>query len=144
MIVDWQTSQLSLYKFYATRVNNRLRCANLQNMERFKNKSILIILTMINTVRVSSRGQIVIPEEVRNHFGIKEGSKLILIQRDDSLIFEKEEIVTKKLSELEKAEIIKKLAEFKGSLKGMAKMSDEEAGELAFRKIASEHGIKLD
>ena len=52
--------------------------------------------------------------------------------------------IRSKLTALEKEEAIKKLAEFKGSLKGKAKMSDEEAGELAFREIAKKHNIKLD
>lgn len=49
-----------------------------------------------------------------------------------------------KLTEQEKQEALKKLAALKGSLKGKARMSDEEAGEIAFRKIAKKHGIKLD
>lgn len=49
-----------------------------------------------------------------------------------------------KLTELQKEEAIKRLAELKGSLKGKARMSEEEAGELAFRKIADKHGIKLN
>ncbi len=52
--------------------------------------------------------------------------------------------IRSKLSELEKEEVIKKLAAFKGSLKGKAKMGDEEAGELAFREIAKKFRIKLD
>lgn len=52
--------------------------------------------------------------------------------------------IRSKLSELEKEEVIKKLAKFKGSLKGKSKMSDEEAGELASREIAKKFGIKLD
>ena len=49
-----------------------------------------------------------------------------------------------KLSDLEKQEIIKKLESFKGSLKGKAKMSDEEARELIGRETAKKFGIKLD
>lgn len=52
--------------------------------------------------------------------------------------------VRSKLSELEKEEVIRKLVAFKGSLKRKAKMSDEEAGEIAFRGIAKKFGIKLD
>ncbi|MFH0936196.1 MAG: ribbon-helix-helix domain-containing protein [Candidatus Woesearchaeota archaeon] len=49
-----------------------------------------------------------------------------------------------KLSDLEKENIIKELAALKGSLKGKAKMSDEDAGKLASLKIAKKFGIKLD
>ncbi len=46
---------------------------------------------MIETINVSSRGQIVIPENVRKHLGIVQGSKLILIEKEGKLILEKEE-----------------------------------------------------
>ena len=52
--------------------------------------------------------------------------------------------IRSKLTELEKKEIIKKLTEFKGSLKGRAKMSDEKARELAFKEIAKESNLELD
>jgi len=49
-----------------------------------------------------------------------------------------------KLSDLEKEEVIKKLAELKGSLKGKAKMSDKEAGDIAIKKIFKKLNINLD
>lgn len=49
-----------------------------------------------------------------------------------------------KLTDLEKQEAIKRLEAFKGSLKGKARMSDEEARELAGRETAKRFGIKLD
>lgn len=49
-----------------------------------------------------------------------------------------------KLSDIEKQEAIRKLAEFKGSLKGQSKMSEEEAGEIAAREIAKKLNVKLD
>ncbi|MDP2907125.1 MAG: ribbon-helix-helix domain-containing protein [Nanoarchaeota archaeon] len=52
--------------------------------------------------------------------------------------------IRSKLTELEKEEIIRKLTAFKGSLKGKGKMSDEEAGEIAIRKLAKKFKIKLD
>jgi len=45
---------------------------------------------MIETIKVSSRGQIVIPESIRKHMDIKEGTKMILIERKGKLILEKE------------------------------------------------------
>jgi len=48
-----------------------------------------------------------------------------------------------KLSDLEKEEVIKKLAEFKGSLRGKAKMSEEKAGELAVKELAKKLNVNL-
>jgi len=47
-----------------------------------------------------------------------------------------------KLNNIEKNEVIKKLASFKGSLK--SKKSEAEAGEIAIRKIAKKLNVKLD
>ena len=53
--------------------------------------------------------------------------------------------IRQQLKELEKQECLRKLALYKGSMKGRkAKMSLEEAGELAFQKIAKDLGVKLD
>jgi len=52
--------------------------------------------------------------------------------------------VRHKLSQMEKETIFRKLEQAKGSLKGKAKMSDEEAGELAVKELAGELGIPLD
>ena len=49
-----------------------------------------------------------------------------------------------KLTEQEKQDALRKLVAFKGSLKGKARMSDEEARELAARETARKLGIKLD
>jgi hypothetical protein len=49
-----------------------------------------------------------------------------------------------KLTDEEKKEAIRKLNALKGSLKGQARMSDEEARNLAAREIAEKFGIKLD
>ena len=54
------------------------------------NKYELTYLTMIETIKVSSRGQIVIPEDIRNHLGISEGTKLVLIEKENKLILVKE------------------------------------------------------
>ena len=50
--------------------------------------------------------------------------------------------IRQKLNELEKEEAIRKLTEFKGSLK--PRMSDEEAGQLAIKAIAKKLKVKLD
>ena len=41
----------------------------------------------IGIVNVSSRGQIVIPEKIRRDLGIKEGSKLVVIEKNGILFF---------------------------------------------------------
>ena len=38
---------------------------------------------------MSSRGQIVIPLEIRKHLGLKEGEKFVVIGEDDTLILKK-------------------------------------------------------
>ena len=45
---------------------------------------------MIGTVKVSSRGQIVIPENIRKHLQIVEGSTLVVIEKENKLIVERE------------------------------------------------------
>jgi len=41
-------------------------------------------------VSVSSKGQIVIPEDIRKELAIKEGTKLIMVERDGKIVIEKE------------------------------------------------------
>jgi AbrB family looped-hinge helix DNA binding protein len=57
---------------------------------------------MIETIKVSSKGQIVIPESVREKLGIKEGSKLILIEKEKKLVLELEKNFMKDWEELKK------------------------------------------
>jgi AbrB family looped-hinge helix DNA binding protein len=45
---------------------------------------------MIETIKVSTKGQIVIPERFRVSLNIKEGSKLIIIEKGKKLILEAE------------------------------------------------------
>ena len=52
---------------------------------------------MIDTTRMSSRGQIVIPLDMRKDFN--EGDKLIIIRKDDEIILKKEIPETAILSE---------------------------------------------
>ena len=53
----------------------------------------------LETVKMSSRGQIVIPEEMRSELGLKEGSKLVLIREDNKIILESEGEFMKMLSQ---------------------------------------------
>ncbi len=59
----------------------------------------------IRTVSVSSKGQIVIPEEIRKDLKIKEGSKLVLVETGNKIVLEKESdflAAARTLSEAEK------------------------------------------
>ena len=58
---------------------------------------------MIETIKVSSKGQVVIPESLRNAFKIKAGTKLVIRTKGDKLILEKEHDFIKRLDYLEKA-----------------------------------------
>ena len=53
---------------------------------------------MIETISVSSRGQIVIPERIRKKYKLIEGSRLILVEQGEKIILEEENTFTKKLA----------------------------------------------
>jgi len=61
---------------------------------------------MIEVIKVSSRGQIVIPEQMRENMGIEEGSRLVLIEQENGLLITKEEEITKHLVEEKRKEEI--------------------------------------
>lgn len=61
---------------------------------------------MIEVIRMSSRGQIVIPEKMREDMGIKEGSRLVVIEKEGGLLIRKEEELTKHLVEEKRKEEI--------------------------------------
>jgi AbrB family looped-hinge helix DNA binding protein len=69
--------------------------------EKHINKNNLTILTMIETIKVSSRGQVVIPDTMRKELNIKEGSKLVIMDEGKRLIIELEQDFIKKLKRLE-------------------------------------------
>jgi len=52
--------------------------------------------------------------------------------------------VRSKLTDLEKKEAIRKITAMKGSLKGKARVSDEEARRLAGNDIARKYGFELE
>ena len=86
------------------------------------NKFNLTILIMIATIKVSSRGQMVIPEDIRKHMNIREGTKLVMIEKNNKIILELERDF---LSEIEKREGEKeKLGWLKLAEESMAKVWD--------------------
>jgi len=48
---------------------------------------------------VSTKGQIVIPERIRNKYGIKPGQRLVLFERGKELVLKKEEDVEQALND---------------------------------------------
>jgi len=54
---------------------------------------------MMEIINVSSRGQIVIPEKVREKLSINKGSRLVLLERNGELILKKEEELAKHFEE---------------------------------------------
>lgn len=56
---------------------------------------------MFGIAKVSSKGQLVIPEDIRKSLGIKEGSTCVLRTVGKQLILEKEDDVQRKLEFLE-------------------------------------------
>ena len=87
---------------------------------------------MIETIKVSSKGQIVIPKEVRKNLEIKEGTKLILLEKGRKLTLEKE---TEFLKELEKNRMEKeKMGWLSIAEKSMAKVWDNPKDEEVWSK----------
>ena len=81
---------------------------------------------MISVITVSSRGQIVIPKNVRKKLGIKEGSKLVLLEKERSIIVTREEEVSINLQESGKKEEIGWMGLAEESLKEIWKNSKDE------------------
>jgi len=54
---------------------------------------------MIECVTVSSKGQMVIPERMRKKLNIREGTKLVLIQKEDKITLQKEDALLETLEE---------------------------------------------
>ncbi len=84
---------------------------------------------MIETITVSSRGQIVIPERVREELGIEEGEKLVLIKDEKRVILEKENDFLQSLRNREERKSWIALGE-----KAFSKMWDNEKDERVWKK----------
>ncbi len=54
----------------------------------------------VQTTRVSSKGQIVIPEKMRAELAIREGTSLVLIEQGGRIIIEKEKKLLEKMKNL--------------------------------------------
>lgn len=63
--------------------------------------------TVIEMTRVSDKGQVVIPKEVRDRFSFTEGTKLIVLATDDAVVLQK---VENFVGSLQAKEIVEKVA----------------------------------
>ncbi len=52
---------------------------------------------LIDVTRVSDKGQVVIPKEIRDKVGFKEGTKLIVIATEDAVVLQRIEAVAGKI-----------------------------------------------
>ena len=67
--------------------------------------------TIIDTIRVSDKGQVVIPKEIRDRFNLRTGSRLMVIATNDAIILQKAEIVGERIRIRELVERARSLAE---------------------------------
>ena len=103
-----------------------------QIMENIINKSNLTNLTMMDITKITSKGQVVIPQEIREKEGLKEGEKLLVFDIDGTIIL-------KRVSGLEKAKSRDKFEENLKSMRETARrykitQKDVEAEIAAYRK----------
>ena len=68
---------------------------------------------LIDITRVSDKGQVVIPKDIRDRLGMTVGSKLIVISTEDAVILQKIELVG---GRMKIRQIVDKVREFKDRL----------------------------
>jgi len=56
-------------------------------------------MTEVKTVKVSDKGQISIPLDIRESIGIKQGDTLVLIQEEERILLQKSEPITKEIKD---------------------------------------------
>ncbi len=52
---------------------------------------------LIDVTKVSDKGQVVIPKEIRDKMGFKEGTKLIVVATEDAVVLQRIEAVAGKI-----------------------------------------------
>ncbi len=82
----------------------------------------------LSTTKMSSRGQVVIPEEIRNQLNLKEGSRFVVFRHEDTVIL-------KIISEPSKEEFRKMLSDVRAEVKKVGIKKSEVAS--AIRKVRS-------
>lgn len=83
----------------------------------------------IETITVSSRGQIVIPEAVRRNMKIKQGAKLVMVQENERIVLQTEESFLNSLRAAQEREGWRSL-----SFKSMAKVWDNKKDDETWSK----------
>lgn len=54
---------------------------------------------LIKTIRVSEKGQIAIPREIRERLGISQGDELVVVQNEERMLIEKAPKVSKRIQD---------------------------------------------
>lgn len=55
--------------------------------------------TIVKTIKVSEKGQIALPKDVRESAKIEVGDSLLLVQKGKSILLEKTEVIEKKMKD---------------------------------------------
>ncbi len=64
---------------------------------------------LIDVTRVSDKGQVVIPKEIRDKLGFKEGTRLIVVATEDAVVLQRIEAVAGKIRVRELMERIRSI-----------------------------------
>ncbi len=64
---------------------------------------------LIDVTKVSDKGQVVIPKEIRDKLGFKEGTRLIVVATEDAVVLQRIEAVAGKIRVRELMERIKSI-----------------------------------
>jgi len=64
---------------------------------------------VIDVTRVSDKGQVVIPKEIRDKLGFKEGTRLIVVATEDAVVLQRIEAVAGKIRVRELMERIRSI-----------------------------------
>jgi antitoxin PrlF len=66
---------------------------------------------LIDVTRVSDKGQVVIPKEIRDKLGFTEGTRLIVVAAEDAVILQRVEVVAGKVRVRELMDRIKSVTQ---------------------------------
>jgi AbrB family looped-hinge helix DNA binding protein len=66
---------------------------------------------IIDVTKVSDKGQVVIPKEIRDKLNLKVGSRLIIVATDDAMVMQKVELITGKVRMKDLLEMIRVVKE---------------------------------
>jgi AbrB family looped-hinge helix DNA binding protein len=66
---------------------------------------------LIDVTRVSDKGQVVIPKEIRDKLGFAEGTRLIVVAAEDAVILQRVEVVAGKVRVRELMDRIKSVTQ---------------------------------